>query len=291
VTRPLTRDGTALLISIPEDRRVFFIIPRRFEGREASLVGTTDTDFQGDPAQVRAEKDEIEYLLRQVRQVLPQAKLRPSDIWATYAGVRPLAAPPKAGLSEGATPRESMLDLDQGILSMSGGKFTTYRSFCQEAVERAAQALRAKLKPSLTHDLPLPGAPVGSKWEDYSRTEAGELSVRFKVPLPSAEWLVSMHGVQAREVLELAEREPSLTKPLERGLPVLKAQALWAAQNEDAVHLSDFFLRRSFLGLVPTTAAALSAAAKVMGKELGWSQIRRESEVKGLRKLLQEQYR
>ncbi|MGH7442025.1 MAG: glycerol-3-phosphate dehydrogenase/oxidase, partial [bacterium] len=121
-------DSHALLVPA-RDGRVFFVIPWELEGRPASLIGTTDTDFSGDPDHVRAEDDEIAYLLREATRVLPEEELSRGDVLATYAGLRPLNAPPVPGKKRGnnATSREHTFWEEPGVLSVTGGKFTTYR--------------------------------------------------------------------------------------------------------------------------------------------------------------------
>lgn len=290
VTRPLTAQGTALLMSIPEDKRVFFIIPRDFEGRPASLIGTTDDDFRGDPGKVRAEEREIRYLISQANRFLPSARLRRKDIWSTYAGVRPLAAPPREGLSEGATPRESVLVQEGGVLSVTGGKFTTYRPLCQQAVEKAAVMLGIHLPPSRSAAQTLPGAP-GQPWEGWRVKESKALVAGGLSP-QSAQWLLSVHGSQAPAVFELARRDRRLAGPAEPGFAPILAQVAWAARQEDARHLEDFYLRRSFLGLVAgPSQAGMRKVAQVMGRELGWDPARRQREVRGFQALLKAQYR
>jgi glycerol-3-phosphate dehydrogenase len=101
-----------------------------------------------------------------------------------------------------------------------------------------------------------------------------------------------MYGARAGEVLKLADGDDTLKMPVESGLPPLLVEAAWAARHEDARHLKDFFLRRSFLGLVlPTESAGLVKTAEAMGNELGWDAERKRQEVDDLRKILQEQHR
>jgi glycerol-3-phosphate dehydrogenase len=293
VTAPLTGPDLALLASIREDGRVFFVVPRVFEGRQASLVGTTDTDFDGDPSGVHAETAEVAYLLEQCRRLLPGADLKKEDIWSTYAGVRPLAAPSQEGkVSVGSTPREAVLHLEDGILSMTGGKFTTYRPFCEQAVDRAVKALGLRSGRSRTASQALPGAPERGKWKEYLEQQTSALSSAHRIPESSAEWMLSMYGARAVDVLKLAEGNDLLKVPVESGFSPLLVEAAWASRHEDAKHLADFFLRRSFLGLVlPRGSRAYEKAAEVMGKELGWDPVRRRQELLDFKALLDSEYR
>ena len=291
VTRRLL-DQHALLVPARSDGRVFFVIPWSLEGRPASLIGTTDTDFHGDPAHLRAEEDEIDYLLREAGRVLPQAGLKRTDVWATFAGLRPLSAPPAARAgSPGSVSREHTFWEEPGVLAVTGGKYTTYRSLCQALVERAGHRLGRRLGPSLSLR-PLPGAPRNPSEE--GEAARSHLVQEFGLDPESALLLIQHYGCQARDVAALTQEDPELRKPLApgSGLPAILAMAAWSARHEQLVHLDDFYLRRSRLGLVlPPEHRGVDRVAAVVAQALGWSRDRESEELERLRRVIVGEYR
>jgi glycerol-3-phosphate dehydrogenase len=286
ITRPLTGER-ALLISARQDGRVFFVIPWALEGRKASLVGTTDTDFFGDLEHLRAEEDEIAYLLAEAARVLPGAGLKRTDVWATYAGVRPLAALGGDPAHPSSASREALLRWDGGVLSMSGGKFTTYRSLAAKAVDACVAALGAPASACRTAELALPGAP-GQSLDSL----AGELAQAHGLKLETALHLAQAYGAMAPALLKEARKDPGLLEPVEPGLPAILAQVDWACRHEDARHLADFYLRRSFLGLtLPPDHPGVLKVAELMARRLGWDEERMMAEITDLKRVVAGEYR
>jgi len=304
VTRRLF-DSHALLVPARSDNRVFFVIPWSLEGKPASLIGTTDTDFSGDPAHVRAEEDEIQYLLSETARILPAERLSRSDIWATFAGLRPLSAPPLATrdsrlATNAAVSREHTFWEEPGLLAVTGGKYTTYRSLCQSLVERAAHRLGNILTPSRSASEPLPGAP-------RSDGEAGEAAAQhlvnhYGLSEATARLLVHHYGRQARDVAALCTEDPELKKPIAPSAgsgqgpgsdcPAILAMAAWAARHEHVTHLEDFYLRRTQLGLtLPPDHRGVDRVASLFGQILWWDRDREGEELERLRRVVAGEYR
>ncbi len=281
VTRRLL-DSHALLVPA-RDGRVFFVIPWELEGRPASLIGTTDTDYDGDPAGPRAEPADVEYLLAETSRVLPGARLGPTDVLASFAGLRPLTAP-KPGVGNAAAPREHTFWEQPGVVCVTGGKFTTYRSLCQELVERAAARIGARLEPGTSARRPLPGAPRPG---DAPAAELiRELETAGMAP-EAARLAAGRYGRMARGLGFLLRERPELARPAETGQAETLAAAVWAARHEMALHLDDFYLRRTRLGLaVGPESAGAGAVAGAMGAELGWDRARLADERERLRRAL-----
>jgi glycerol-3-phosphate dehydrogenase len=291
VTRRLL-DEHALLVPARSDGRVFFILPWQLEGRPASLIGTTDTDFSGDPSHLRAEEDEIAYLLAEAGRVVPQAGLKRGDVWATFAGLRPLSAPPpqRAG-DPGAISREHSFWEEPGVLAVTGGKYTTYRSLCLSLVERAALRLGRPLGPSLSQQ-PLPGAPRHPS--ESGEAACSHLVQEFGLEPAAAGLLIQHYGRLARDVAALTLEDPELKKPVApgSGCPAILAMAAWAARHEQAAHLDDFYLRRTRLGLLLAPEhRGVDRVAAVMGQALWWSRDRESEELERLRKVIAGEYR
>ena len=297
ITKPLTH-GHAMFLPVAADKRIFFVIPWHFNGREASLVGTTDTDFKGDPNHVRAEADDVDYLARELRRVFPASGFSQQDILATYAGLRPLAAPAIHGSENSAISRESALPEADGVLSVVGGKFTTYRALAQRVVERAwALLLQAhpagarELPPSQSAFKPLPGAPRNAAEREALNDSAG-LAARYGVSEPVAAYLISLYGMAAQAVLELSREDAEWKQPLAENSPAILAQAVYAARHEKAMRLADFYLRRTFLGLeLEPDHKGVDRVAALMGRELRWSRDDEAEELDYLKRVVAGEYR
>lgn len=297
VTRPLTQSH-AMFLPARADKRIFFVIPWHYNGRAASLVGTTDTDFRGDMNHVRAEAEDTAYLIQELKRVFPQERLGPADLWGTYAGLRPLTAPGAGGGSNSSISRESSLFEDDGLISLTGGKFTTYRAICESLVARAAELLAIAhprgsnpLPPSLSALKPLPGAPKNAH-ERELLADARGLAGRYGVDEASAALLISLYGVAALAVLELTREEPEWKAPLAPGSPAILAQAVYAARHEKAQRLADFYLRRTFLGLeLAPDHKGVDRVASLMGNELRWSRDAEVEELDYLKRVVAGEYR
>jgi glycerol-3-phosphate dehydrogenase len=293
VTRRLINDH-ALLVPARSDKRVFFVIPWELEGRPASLIGTTDSDYSGDENHPSAEAAEIAYLLAETARVLPGARLGRADVWASFAGLRPLSAPRHKGPggSNAAVSREHTFWEEAGLLAVTGGKYTTYRSLCQSLVERAAKRLALNPAPSISASRPLPGAPKPGE------PGGGDLALAIRrdsgLSLAGAALLARTYGRLAWDVCALCERDPGLRQALapDSGCGAILAMAAWAALHEQALHLDDFYLRRTRLGLLlaPDHRGADRVAA-VMGSVLGWDKQRERDELERLKRLVLAEYR
>jgi glycerol-3-phosphate dehydrogenase len=297
VMRPLTK-GHALFLAAAADRRIFFVIPWSYNGKPASLVGTTDTDFKGDLNHVRAESDDTGYLMQELKRVFPAEKFGGADIWATYAGLRPLSAPQKGEAANSSISRESSMLESDGLLSVTGGKFTTYRAMSERVVDRAAQLLNiahpsgaAPIQPSQSAFKPLPGAPKNSA-EFEALKDAKGLAARFEVGEAVAAYLISLYGTAAVAVLQLTQEEKDWKKPIAAGYPAILAQAAYAARHEKACRLADFYLRRTFLGLeLAPDHVGVDRVAALMGNELRWSRDDEFEELDNLKRLVAGEFR
>jgi glycerol-3-phosphate dehydrogenase len=239
---------------------------------EVSVVGTTDTDWSGDPASVAADREDVTYLLRSANAMFPNARLATADVIAAWAGLRPLLA--DAAGSTGSVPREHrILESPSGLLTIAGGKLTTYRSMAAELVDRVAERLarldgRPRAARPRTDREPLPGGEVAD-----AAALADQLA-REGVAPAAASHLVSVYGAEAAGVANLAAADRDLAQPLVDGFPHLRAEVVYHARREMAMTVSDVFLRRTHL-FYDHPQQALSAAgdvARLLGGELGWSE-------------------
>jgi glycerol-3-phosphate dehydrogenase len=265
------------IVLFAEDNRLFFVIP----WLGYAWVGTTDTDFEGELEKVRADHDDVEYLLEVVRKIFPKADW--DKIYYTNAGVRALVRKGhNSDKDESAVSRKHAL-IDHavqgdapGLLSVVGGKITGYRGIAEDAVNLAAKKLGLKTPTSTAKTL-LPGGTV-SPLEDFTtrfQAEAAELGLSQA----QATHLINLYGSRAREVLTLVQADPTLAQPLHPAYPVLRAQVKLAVEQEQCLTLCDFMMRRSDLYFTPDQGRQ---AAPVVSAELttllGWSEPRCQQE-------------
>jgi len=266
----------AVTLTSPIDGRVMFVLP----WGDLSYVGTTDTDDVAPPDDVRASGSDVVYLLRSANAFFPQARLAPHDVICTWAGLRPLLAPERE-LAASAVPREHrIVESPSGLITIAGGKLTTFRVMGRDMVDRVARRLheldgRPIPRRPPTDRVPLPGG------------EAADLDVLVEaarareVPETTAHHLVQAYGSEAAAVLNLVERERALGKPIIPGRPEIWAEVTHSVEREMALRLADVLMRRLHL-FSETRDQAVSATTAVverLGKLLGWDAARRSEEI------------
>jgi glycerol-3-phosphate dehydrogenase len=222
----------ALFVQGRADGRMLFLLP----WGEYSLVGTTEAAVD-DPLDVlAASADEVGYLLEEVNRVLPGSHVDEEDVVATYAGARPLLA--FSGASTKAS-REHRIEVDRwGLVSVMGGKFTTYRRMAQQAVDFLIERARWKMDRCLTNQVGLLETiqPVAlSHWQEITRAMDPDLLAR----------LLSRYGAGTFHLLRLLEREPTLAHPICPHHEVIEAELVHAVQQELACTITDVLARRT----------------------------------------------
>jgi glycerol-3-phosphate dehydrogenase len=245
----------AAVLPVPKDRRSVFVVPW---GRE-TYIGTTDTDYDGpvdDPVPTAAD---VAYLLNAVN-AATTASLTASDVIAAWAGLRPLVRNATTARTADLSRRHRVNVAPSGLVTITGGKLTTYRKMAADAVDAIASSR------SRTRRLPLRGA-VGLA---YLRQPGA--AARLGVNDDVLAHLVSRYGSEAPRVLAPVRADASLLEPLVPGLPYLRAEAMWAAREEMTVTLDDLLSRRTraLLRDREATAAAAPAAAALVAPALGW---------------------
>ena len=252
----------ALLVPETSDGRVLFAIPWRGH----YLIGTTDTE--ADPTDTPyLEPHEAKYLIEHVNQYLAKP-LTVDQVTGGFAGLRPLLqADPNASSKSLVRDHEVEVDEKTGLVSIMGGKWTTYRLMAQDTIDVCGQRLGI-YKQSKTDELLLLGA------DGYGPAFIKSLTARHPtVNLKIIKHLAETYGTQATVLLTLMEKDSTLAEPLINRHPFVKAEVIYAARAEMALTLEDLLLRRIRLGLVDWQAAlsATPTAATLLGAELGWS--------------------
>lgn len=248
-----------LTIRVPG--RVVFLIP----WRRHWLIGTTDEPYDGSPDRPAATEHEVAYLLEHLNRVL-DVGLRADELTATFAGIRPLAPDPGTSSTVRASREHRVLVPRGGLVSVRGGKFTTYRLMGRDAID-AAGAHRGDWPPSRTVDLALHGSlPVAMLGE-----VAESLAERHALDPELARGLVRRHGSDTEAVAALGA-ELDLLRPLAPEHDYLEVEVLWGVREELALSLDDLLARRMHLSFEARDHGAGVAArvAELMAPELGW---------------------
>ncbi len=294
---------TALYAEARTDGRPFFILPWL---NETLLIGTTDTRYMDDLDAVIPTDDEVAYLLAETNTVLPQAHLTAASVLYAYAGIRPL--PYAEGKKAGKITRKHwIVDHAQdpawpvaGLISIIGGKLTTYRNLAEEAVDYAALTYHLSLPNGMappsgdTRHRPLPGGEGILNWTDYLAKVVPELCASAALDPNTVQGLLSLYGSRAHAVLALLQENPAWIKPLPQvsvktvdaadmssGSPqVLAVQVVYAVRCEMACSLEDVLLRRIGAGLNPDLGfSIMHATAQLMAALMEWDEPRMLQEV------------
>jgi glycerol-3-phosphate dehydrogenase len=278
----------AVYLSSDSDERMIFVIP----WRDFSLVGTTDTDFDGDPDRLWATRGEVEYLLGAVRRVLPDPRISFEHVAYTYAGVRPLA------YEEGAAPKVSrdhrvVLEGPEGrLMSITGTKLTCFRSLAEEVGDLVMASLHRR-EPSVSARLTLDGLDEDvAKREVRAWLDVSAEMAATGLPRDTLQALVDTYGRGYTRVLELAKKFPDGAERLCPSNPEIVAQLHQAVREEMAVSLQDVLIRRTAIG--QSLCQGLDCAESIgrrMADAAGWSSRRLTAELDAYQKYVDRSHR
>jgi glycerol-3-phosphate dehydrogenase len=265
----------AFYVEAKADGRPFFIVPwlNRY------LIGTTDLRYDGDLERIKATDDEVDYLIAETNRVFPSAHLTRADVIFTYSGVRPL--PYTEGKKAGSITRNHILydHTAEGVtnlISLIGGKLTTYRQVGEELVDAAYRKMQQPSPPCLTRSHPLPGAI----YPNDPRIEEAIAQYHDRVTLATVTHLFTLYGAQAIQVLQLIDDAPDLAEPIIPELPDIKAQVVYAVQSEMALTLVDICRRRTTLAMqVHYGFTALPAITQTLMRHCNWDEATCKSQI------------
>jgi glycerol-3-phosphate dehydrogenase len=265
------RNDIAVVIPVPKDRRSLFVVPwgPLPDGTfQHTYVGTTDTDYQGPIDDPQCTRDDIDYVLRALNASLTTG-ITVDDVTGVWAGLRPLVKvhageAEVSGRTADLSRRHHVTVSEHGVISVTGGKLTTYREMAEDAVDAAASRLGRRSK-GRTKRLRLLGA------DGYRAAAAGT----------AAAHLAGRHGSLAAAIMDLIDADPTLGEPLVPGLAYLRAEAVYAARHEQATTLADVLARRTRAVLLDraATESAAPAIADLLAGELGWGELERNRQL------------
>jgi glycerol-3-phosphate dehydrogenase len=261
VDRSFMPGSTALLVPRTDDGRVLFTIP----WHNHVLVGTTDTPTNQPTIEPRPLAEEVEYLTEYVGRYLGR-RPRPSDILSRFAGLRPLLRGRIGSKTSRLSREHAVVVSESGLVTVTGGKWTTYRRMAIDAVDQAARAGKLPSRASATAELPLHG------WKDQPSTGEDSLLV---------------YGSDFVALEELCALRPEWDQPLHAALPYRAGEVVWAARHEAARSVQDVLARRTralFLDARASVAAA-PLVATLLAAELGRDQAWEEQQVTEFRSL------
>ena len=275
VERDRLQSERATVLRSPRDGRIMFSIP----WDDQILVGTTDTDYDAAPEAVAADAADVEYLLETVNHYFPRAALAERDVIGAFAGLRPLVAPPEDASPSETSREEEIFESPSGMLSLGGGKLTTYRSVAEKMVDRVVERLRAadptrRFGPCETATTPLPGARVDMP----GRGGYQGFAKRMRATAPPAldektmRHLLGRYGASAPEMVALLGSDSVAASRLVPTLPYRRGEVPRAASAELAMTIDDVLRRR--LRLTFRDAASgldiVEEVADMMGSVHGW---------------------
>jgi glycerol-3-phosphate dehydrogenase len=260
----------AAVLPVPGDRRSVFVVP--FEEAPYTFIGTTDTAYDGPLDTPRCTGEDVAYLLRAVN-AATSSKLTPQDVTGVWAGLRPLLAPTPGEAVSARTAdlsRRHRVTVEYGVVTITGGKWTTYRQMAEDAVDALGPRLGRQAPCSTAHH-PLHGA----------RGDVGHDA-----------HLARRYGADAPAVAALAASDPTLAERPLAPLPYLGAEFLYGARTEMAVTLEDLLCRRTRAHLqdARATRAGARRVAEIVAGELGWDSARVDAEVAAYERLVDEEF-
>jgi glycerol-3-phosphate dehydrogenase len=289
----------AAVLLVPGDKRSIFVVPWAADEASGPLgpgrytyVGTTDTDYSGPLDDPQCTADDVAYLLAAVN-AWTTADLTPSDVTGTWAGLRPLISDARSARTADLSRRHRVMTSKNGLVTVTGGKLTTYRRMAADTVDQVTDQLgrsgRGRFRRGMrragrfgrTRNLVLIGGGNGGR----PVPGVAETATTAGVTASALAHLTGRYGSETGEVVALCQADPTLAQPLVPGLPYIRAEAVYSARHEMAVTLVDVLARRT-RALILNRAASIQAApdvAALVGAELGWDAAERDRQVSQLR--------
>jgi glycerol-3-phosphate dehydrogenase len=260
------------------DKRFLFAVPHG----EFAYVGTTDTDYTGSLEEIPVEAGDVDYLIDALNRFFPHANLTPTDVVSAWAALRPLLR--EEGLPSKIS-RDYHMDMSEdGFTLIAGGKLTTYRLMAENLLDRVIEhysdRFGGQFQPCHTADSALTGGET-TDFSSYLRTQMDAMTGYWRLETQTAERLIKNYGSHHMAILALGSRDRQLLDPIHREVPMLRAEVVYAVEEEMALTLADFMCRRVDLmhfdrkhGL-----AVVERVAAIMGRLLGWSRRHRRTEI------------
>lgn len=280
----------ALYVPAHQDGRPFFIIP----WRDYYWVGTTDIRYNGNLDKVQSSNEEIQYLLKEVNFVAPKADMTADDVLYCLAGIRPLPVTEDEKEEAEITRRHIIFDHEKeglnGLISIIGGKLTTYRNLAEETLDYVFEKLGETPPFCQTDSTPLWGGSM-KNINQYIEENCKRYAPKYGLEAEQITYLISIYGTKFQQVLALVDSSPELRERICKNNLDIKAQIIFSLQHELPRTLADIYLRRTGIGT--SACRGLDCAevgARVMGKYLRWRRKRIKQEVKDFEQRIEMLY-
>lgn len=258
---------------------VLFIIP----WKDQWMIGTTDTEYLGDPNSPLADKSDVQYIIEQANRVL-SPRISSEQVIGVFAGLRPLVAN-KKDVETTKLSREHTVDRPvPGFVSLAGGKYTTYRVMAKDAVDMATNDITKLTSESITSKLPIIGAD--GYWALTQQVDA--LAARYNLKTETIVHLLNRYGSDISDLLELISEDRKLATPVTRDLPYLKAEIVYAVIAEGAQTVADVMERRTRIWFeAPNFGMDLAQSIADLASYLGWKAPQKKASVAEYIKLVE----
>jgi glycerol-3-phosphate dehydrogenase len=261
------RNDIAAVVPVPQDKRSIFVVPMG----NRTYIGTTDTDYDGPLEDPQCTREDVRYLLDAMNASMAEP-LTEDDVLATWAGLRPLVKAASTGRTADLSRRHRVSTSAGGLVSVTGGKLTTYRRMAVDTVDEVMERLGRRGR-SHTRRLRLHGAAGYAELTD-------DVAPRLGLTPDQLHHLANRHGGDTRTIAALVATDPELGRPVVEGLPYLWAEVVHAARHEMALTVDDVLTRRLPLRWLDARGAMAAArpTAELLGAELGWDDTRVDAE-------------
>ena len=252
---------------------VLFIIP----WKDQWMIGTTDTEYLGDPNQPLADRSDVQYIIDQANRVL-SPRINIDQVIGVFAGLRPLVANRKATDTTKIS-REHTVDRPvPGFVSLAGGKYTTYRVMAKDAVDMATNDITKLISDSITSKLPI----IGADGYFALAQQVEQLSAQYNLKPETITHLLDRHGSDISDLLALIDQDRKLAAPISRTLPYLKAELVYAVVSEGAQSISDVLERRTRIWFEAPNFGVdfVNLTADLIAPYLGWKAPQKKASIK-----------
>jgi len=277
----LVRNDIAAVIPVPKDKRSVFVVP----WGDLTYIGTTDTDYAGPLDDPPCTAEDIDYLLGALNGAV-ENEISTDDIVGTWAGLRPLVQDATSERTADLSRRHKVRLSDQGMITVTGGKLTTYREMAADAVDAVHDHIGDRVEGRVKRRCPTKKLPLLGARGYETVLERAELGDRRQIV-----HLADRYGGEAEVILAMIDRDPGLGEQLVPGLPYLRAEAVYAARYEMVVTLDDILARRTRARLLARDASAALAAdvAALVADDLGWDDDEQARQVATYQALIDEE--
>ena len=259
-------DDFAILI-VNDDNRPIFLIP----WDEFTVVGTTDDEWKESNESVKASKEDVDYILSALNRLFPEENYTYDDIFSTWAGLRPLVY--QAGKDERKTSRNHTIHNYGDVISIAGGKLTTYREMARQTVDKVLKNLGLPISKHrcVTANLPLWSAAYPD-YETFSSETTNILRTKYNLGDDTAKMLIEFYGEATELITNIIDEDQTLAERLEDNLPFIKAQVVHAVRHEYALNPVDVLRRRFQIAFCKGNGlSSLDTTVDLMARELNWN--------------------